>query len=274
MGELCERMRGDLKIAGFSPSTSKICLMYARHFARFHMRSPAQLGRDVGLLFGDRVEVRAFEPPRGDLGHADVLRGQEARVDGDHLTGAAGDDGLLPFEPAEGSGNVGDRGVVLTRVGRGTEERVDRYHLDRRRRRLRHRDSHAKGLPAAWRKVYESGMCAKDLSVGKRWLIAGMLLLLGVLALTLIAPSETRAVDSSDYTDTLERMHALRYEFIMRSLDSGNHMEIGPLDIGRAVIDSWGTELVAHVLVGGEIQISSAGPDREWGTADDIIRLR
>jgi hypothetical protein len=46
MGELCERMRGDLEIAGFSPSTSKIYLMYARHFARFHMRDPAELGRD------------------------------------------------------------------------------------------------------------------------------------------------------------------------------------------------------------------------------------
>ncbi len=46
MGELCERMRGDLEIAGFSPSTSRIYLMYARHFARFHMRDPAELGRD------------------------------------------------------------------------------------------------------------------------------------------------------------------------------------------------------------------------------------
>jgi len=27
MGELCERMRGDLEIVGFSPSTSKIYLM-------------------------------------------------------------------------------------------------------------------------------------------------------------------------------------------------------------------------------------------------------
>ncbi len=117
-------------------------------------------------------------------------------------------------------------------------------------------------------------MCIKDIAVGKRWPIAGIVLPLGVLALTLITPSETRAVDSSDYTDTLEQMHALRYDFIMRSLDSGNDMEIGLLDIGRAVVDSWGTELVAHMRVGGEIQISSAGPDREWGTADDIIRLR
>jgi hypothetical protein len=145
MGELCERMRGDLKIAGFSPSTSKIYLMYARHFARFHMRNAAELGRDVGLLFGDGVEVRAVDAPHGDLGHAEVLRGQEARVAGDHLTGAPSDDGLLPAEPAKGRGDVGDRGVVLTRVGRGTEELVDRDQLDRRRRVLRHRDSKAEG---------------------------------------------------------------------------------------------------------------------------------
>jgi hypothetical protein len=131
MSELCERKRGDLKIAGFSPSTSKIYLMYARHFARFHMRDPAELGRDVGLLFGDGVEVRAVDAPHGDLGHAEVLRGQGARVAGDNRTGAAGDDGLLPVEPAEGSGDVGDRGVVLTRVGRGAGERVDRIRADR-----------------------------------------------------------------------------------------------------------------------------------------------
>ncbi len=46
MGELCERMRGDLEIAGFSPSTSRIYLMCARHFARCHMRNAAELGRD------------------------------------------------------------------------------------------------------------------------------------------------------------------------------------------------------------------------------------
>jgi hypothetical protein len=46
MGELCEKMRADLKIGGFSPSTSKIYLLYARQFAAFHMRSPAVMGRD------------------------------------------------------------------------------------------------------------------------------------------------------------------------------------------------------------------------------------
>ena len=46
MGALCDKMTADLKIGGFSPSTAKIYLLYARQFARFHMRSPAELGRD------------------------------------------------------------------------------------------------------------------------------------------------------------------------------------------------------------------------------------
>jgi site-specific recombinase XerD len=41
----------DLKIGGYSESATKIYLMYARHFARFHMRSPAEMGRE---------EVREF----------------------------------------------------------------------------------------------------------------------------------------------------------------------------------------------------------------------
>lgn len=51
MGDLCEKMTADLKIGGFSPSTTKIYLLYARQFARFHMRPPAELGRE---------EVREF----------------------------------------------------------------------------------------------------------------------------------------------------------------------------------------------------------------------
>ena len=62
MGELCERMRGDLKIAGFSPSTSKIYLMYARHFAPFHMRDPAELGRDDVREFLLHLAERKVSP--------------------------------------------------------------------------------------------------------------------------------------------------------------------------------------------------------------------
>lgn len=51
MGELRERMHADLRIAGYSPSTTKIYLLYARQFARFHMRSPEEMGLP---------EIRAF----------------------------------------------------------------------------------------------------------------------------------------------------------------------------------------------------------------------
>ena len=44
MGELRDTMEADLKIAGYSPSTRKIYLLYARQFARFHMRSPKEMG--------------------------------------------------------------------------------------------------------------------------------------------------------------------------------------------------------------------------------------
>ena len=44
MGELRDTMEADLKIAGYSPSTRKIYLLYARQFARFHMHSPEEMG--------------------------------------------------------------------------------------------------------------------------------------------------------------------------------------------------------------------------------------
>lgn len=51
MGILHDRMAADLKIAGYSPKTSKIYLYYARKYAAHYMRSPAEMGAD---------EVRAF----------------------------------------------------------------------------------------------------------------------------------------------------------------------------------------------------------------------
>ena len=62
MGELCEKMRGDLKIAGHSPSTSKIYLMYARHFAQYHMRDPAELGREEVREFLLHLAERSVSP--------------------------------------------------------------------------------------------------------------------------------------------------------------------------------------------------------------------
>lgn len=44
MGQLRDRMETDLKLGGYSPSTRKIYLLYARLFAKHHMRSPAEMG--------------------------------------------------------------------------------------------------------------------------------------------------------------------------------------------------------------------------------------
>lgn len=104
----------------------------------------------VGDRLGDGVDVGAVEPPHGDFHHPELLRGLEARVAGDHLAGAACDDGLLPAEAAQARGDVGDRGVVLTRVGRGAEQTGGQDELDRRRERLRHRNSRRTGKGAAW----------------------------------------------------------------------------------------------------------------------------
>lgn len=44
MGQLRNRMETDLQLAGYSASTQKIYLSYARLFAKHHMRSPAEMG--------------------------------------------------------------------------------------------------------------------------------------------------------------------------------------------------------------------------------------
>lgn len=46
MGQLRDRMEVDLRLAGYSPSTRKIYLCYARLFAKYHMRSPAEMGEE------------------------------------------------------------------------------------------------------------------------------------------------------------------------------------------------------------------------------------
>ena len=51
MGLLRGRMEADLKLAGYSPSTRKIYLLYARLFAKHFMRSPQEMGE---------TEIRAF----------------------------------------------------------------------------------------------------------------------------------------------------------------------------------------------------------------------
>ncbi|MCD4749374.1 MAG: phage integrase N-terminal SAM-like domain-containing protein, partial [Thermoanaerobaculales bacterium] len=46
MGQLHDRMEADLKIGGYSPSTQRIYLFYARKFASYFMRSPTEMGAD------------------------------------------------------------------------------------------------------------------------------------------------------------------------------------------------------------------------------------
>ena len=51
MGQLRQRIEADLKLAGYSPSTKKIYLLYARLFAKHFMRSPEEMGE---------AEIRVF----------------------------------------------------------------------------------------------------------------------------------------------------------------------------------------------------------------------
>ena len=44
MGQIRERMEADLKLAGYSPSTRKIYLLYARLYTKHFMRSPEEMG--------------------------------------------------------------------------------------------------------------------------------------------------------------------------------------------------------------------------------------
>src|SRR5260370_38434686 len=55
MGKLRDRMEEDLKLGGYSPATQRIYLLYAREFARYHMRSPADMGEE---------EIRAYRMHR------------------------------------------------------------------------------------------------------------------------------------------------------------------------------------------------------------------
>jgi integrase/recombinase XerD len=67
MGQLQDRMAEDLRLRNFSPATCRNYLLYARRFARFYMRSPADLGEpEVRAFLLHQVEVRrlAYESYR------------------------------------------------------------------------------------------------------------------------------------------------------------------------------------------------------------------
>jgi integrase/recombinase XerD len=59
MGQLQDRMAEDLRLRNFSPTTCRNYLLYARRFAQFYMRSPADLGEpEVRAFLLHQVEVR------------------------------------------------------------------------------------------------------------------------------------------------------------------------------------------------------------------------
>jgi integrase/recombinase XerD len=67
MGQLQDRMAEDLRLRNFSPATCRNYLLYARRFALFYMRSPADLGEpEVRAFLLHQVEVRhlAYESYR------------------------------------------------------------------------------------------------------------------------------------------------------------------------------------------------------------------
>jgi integrase/recombinase XerD len=63
MGQLRDRMEADLRLAGYSPSTRKTYLGYARLFAKHHMRSPVEMGEDeIRQYLLHMVEERKISP--------------------------------------------------------------------------------------------------------------------------------------------------------------------------------------------------------------------
>src|SRR4051812_8706959 len=63
MGKLRDRMEEDLKLGGYSPATQRVYLLYAREFARYFMRSPADRGeQETRAYLMHRIEPQC--PPK------------------------------------------------------------------------------------------------------------------------------------------------------------------------------------------------------------------
>ena len=73
MGQLCDRMQEDLKLGGYSASTRRIYLLYARMFAKFHMRSPAEMSEPeirqylLHLMDQRKISRQTFRQVRAGL---------------------------------------------------------------------------------------------------------------------------------------------------------------------------------------------------------------
>ena len=63
MGELADRMREDLALAGFAPATHRAYLQCARHFAQHFHRSPAEMGEgEIREYIVHLVQVKKVKP--------------------------------------------------------------------------------------------------------------------------------------------------------------------------------------------------------------------
>ena len=68
-------------------------------------------------------------------------------------------------------------------------------------------------------------------------------------------------VDNSMITEQLRGRNPKRVVFV-----SDN----SPALKGNELVDKWGTPFFFHALSGTQMEIKSAGPDREWWTEDDV----
>lgn len=73
MGQLRDRMEEDLKLGGYSPSTRRIYLLYARLFSKFHKRSPAEMSEPeirqylLHLIEERKISGQTFRQVRAGL---------------------------------------------------------------------------------------------------------------------------------------------------------------------------------------------------------------
>jgi len=73
MGQLRDRMAGDLTLAGYSATTKKIYLLYARQYAKHFMRSPAEMGEEeirqflLHLVEEKRISRSTYRQVRASL---------------------------------------------------------------------------------------------------------------------------------------------------------------------------------------------------------------
>jgi len=73
VGQLRDRMEADLKLAGYSPSTCKIYLLYARLYTKHHMRSPAEMGEEeirqylLHMVEGRKISRETYRQIRAAL---------------------------------------------------------------------------------------------------------------------------------------------------------------------------------------------------------------